>query len=414
MSDSLIIYDLFPRHYSKINDWFREVPRIKEMGFNAIYVNPFLETGNSNSLYAIKDYYKINKDFLEENSDQEDFSIISDFCTTCHAHGIKVITDLVINHTSNECILVKNHPEWYCWNNGNLVHPSADEDGHRVVWGDLSTIDNEANRNNLWDYWNCHVSYFQQLGVDGFRCDAAYQVTSCLWKFLIEKAMERDTEVIFLAETLGCNGDQLRSLHGCGFDYFFNSSKYWNFDKSWAIDQHSSSCYPSVSFPESHDTVRLASCFPGTDYCQKGRYAFAAIFSKAIMTLNGYEFGSTIKADVVRGSQSDITKKFDIINWIKMMNLVKEEYKVLSQEGHWQVISDYDSPYLFLKKFSDDWKDVIYVCINKQTEYDYTIRNYMIPEEVKRCKNMIQLIDMNRSSMQHEFRMQPADVVIFM
>lgn len=420
MHDPIIIYNLFPRHYDKINDWFHKIPQISEMGFNTIYVNPFFETGDSRSLYAIKDYYKINKDFLnDDNCDPTDFTIINEFCDACHAHNLHVVCDLVINHTSNDSQLIKKHPDWYKWENGCIAHPSADEDGHRVVWGDLSTVDNYRNSNGLWDYWNAHVSSLQFLGFDGFRCDAAYQVSPDLWKFLINNARNRDTHALFLAETLGCSQDQINSLSSCGFDYFFNSVKYWNYDSNWALDQHAGNQWaaPSISFPESHDTKRVAGTHPATENYQKGRYAFAAIFSKGLMTLNGYESGNWIKADVVNGCSSHLNdfNKFNISKWIKFVNDLKLNNKVLKEEGHWTQLYGYDQPIIFLKKSSNDKKENMYVCINKQTEYDYIVKDYMIPEETKKCcKIQICMIDMVSSEFRgHEFRMQPSDIVLF-
>jgi starch synthase (maltosyl-transferring) len=416
----LIVYNLFPRHFKNICEWCEEVPRIAEMGFNAIFVNPFFETGSSNSLYAIKDYYKLNSLFLKDGEDPTNFTPIAVFNLKCKEYNIQLFIDLVINHTANESVLVQQHPEWYKWNNGNLIHPHAEENGViTAVWGDLASIDNEycSNREALWSYWNNFIIFFQSLGICGFRCDAAYQVCPNLWKYLISNAKSRNSETIFLAETLGCDQDKINALSCAEFDYFFNSAKWWNYDKSWAIDQHSNNkgIAPSIAFPESHDTERLASEYPKTELAQKGKYAFASIFSKGILMLNGYEFGSTIKSDVVRGRPEDLNKQWDISKWIKKINNLKCSIPILSEEGNWYAISSYDQSYLFLKKMSNDYKSCMYVCINKQPIYDYIIKDWMIPEEVKRSKEMIQLVkDSIRKPMSFEFTLNPSDVVIFL
>lgn len=418
MKKSLIIYNLFPRHYKNIHDWFIEIPRIKSMGFNAIYVNPFFETGNSKSLYAIRDYYKINKEFLNHNEDPKDFSIIKNFSEECKKYDIDLFIDLVINHTANESILVNSHSEWYKWENGNLVHPFAlDENNNKIVWGDLATIDNNINRNNLWDYWDSLIEFFQNLGINGFRCDAAYQVSADLWYYLISNAKYRNGSTTFLAETLGCLQDQINALYKCGFDYLFNSIKYWNYDNNWAIDQHKNNrnIAPSIAFPESHDTTRLANDWPNTEFVQKGRYAFASIFSKGLMILNGFEFGSTVKAHVVNGKKEDLNRKWDISEWISKINNLKVVIPVLSEEGYWDVLSDYNKSYLFLKKSSDFGNKSIYVCVNKQWFDNYYIKEWMIPDEIKRNSNkMIQLVNFTESHIRYEFDMLPLDVVLFL
>src|SRR3984893_10561544 len=63
MSEGLRIYNLFPTLAGPIAGWTRELPRIAAMAFNAVYINPFHYPGFSGSLYAVKDYYRLNPRF---------------------------------------------------------------------------------------------------------------------------------------------------------------------------------------------------------------------------------------------------------------------------------------------------------------------------------------------------------------
>ena len=63
MTEGLRIYNLFPTLAGSIADWTATLPRIAAMGFNAVYVNPFHYPGFSGSLYAVKDYYRLNPRF---------------------------------------------------------------------------------------------------------------------------------------------------------------------------------------------------------------------------------------------------------------------------------------------------------------------------------------------------------------
>jgi starch synthase (maltosyl-transferring) len=174
--------------------------------------------------------------------------------------------DLVINHTSKDHPLTKEHPEWYVRDaKGEVVSPfvrEAHDPTQITVWGDLAEIDNEnsPDREGLWNFWAELVRDGLKLGFRGFRCDAAYKVPGALWKYLIEEARRIDPEAQFFAETLGAPVEQVLQLREAGFDYFFNSSKWWNFRERWALDQHAAfgRIAPSVAFPETHDTKRLA------------------------------------------------------------------------------------------------------------------------------------------------------------
>jgi starch synthase (maltosyl-transferring) len=59
------------------------------------------------------------------------------------------------------------------------------------------------------------------------------------------------------------------ALREAGFDYFFNSSKWWDFREPWALEQHEEvrRIAPSISFPETHDTARLAATAAATRRC---------------------------------------------------------------------------------------------------------------------------------------------------
>ena len=84
-------------------------------------------------------------------------------------------------------------------------------------------------------------------------------------------------------------------------DFFFNSSKWWDFRETWALDQHEQfgRIAPSISFPETHDTTRLAEDTGGDEAVQRQRYAFAAAFSAGLMMPLGYEFGFRKRVNVV-------------------------------------------------------------------------------------------------------------------
>ncbi len=77
----------------------------------------------------------------------------------------------------------------------------------------------------------------------------------------------RAPDLRFFAETLGCTADQVVALADAGFDYIFNSAKWWDFRAPWLLDQYERFrlIAPSIAFPESHDTERLAAEVPSQD-----------------------------------------------------------------------------------------------------------------------------------------------------
>ena len=89
MSEGLRIYNLFPTLAGTTRKWAAHLPRIAAMGFNAIYVNPFHYPGFSGSLYAVKDYYRLNPRFRgSEPGDDE--HLLCGFTEAARTHGLRV------------------------------------------------------------------------------------------------------------------------------------------------------------------------------------------------------------------------------------------------------------------------------------------------------------------------------------
>jgi starch synthase (maltosyl-transferring) len=424
MADVPRIYNLFPRHYKTIDDWCTAIPSAAGMGFNWIFINPFHATGFSGSLYAIKDYYQLNPQFLKRGQDPKDWTPLKDFIAECGRNGIQTIMDLVINHTAIDSVLTKTNKAWYKKDeNGDILRPfvvDLDDPGKITVWGDLGEIDNEDSKDkrNLWKYWDSLIAFFQKIGFKGFRCDAAYKVPSQLWAMLIAAARKRDPEVVFFAETLGCKLEEITALKGTGFDYLFNSSKYWNYEKSWCIDQHecNQQVAPSISFPESHDTSRLASEAPGSLDMQKSKYLFCMLFSKGLMMVSGFEYGAKIKTDVVKGSPADVERgPWDLRDWIAGINALKTKMPLLGEEGHWQAITTYDADILFLERTSENRRQRLYMVINKDWYNPRTLRRHEFPQELQGCRYLVLPFDSTeKRAIQEEIPLRPNEIALFM
>src|SRR5260221_10759289 len=106
------IYNLFPPLVGSIERWSGHLGRIAAMGFDWVYVNPFHYPGFSGSLYATKDPYRLNDLFRPEGCVDDDVPLRR-FLEAASALGLRVMMDLVINHTSRDALLAAEHPDWY-------------------------------------------------------------------------------------------------------------------------------------------------------------------------------------------------------------------------------------------------------------------------------------------------------------
>jgi starch synthase (maltosyl-transferring) len=372
-----LIYNLFQRLVGPITKWGDHARRAKQMEFNWLYLNPWHYPGFSGSLYAPKELRRINPLFLPPGSDEHSLEPLRGFLEEMARLEMPVMMDLVVNHTSKDSPLIEEHPTWYVRDRkGEVVSPSVtdpDDPTKVTVWGDLAEIDNAGSpdREALWDFWAELVRDSVKLGFAGFRCDAAYMVPSALWKRLIREARSIEPAVVFFAETLGAPEEDVLALREAGFDFFFNSSKWWNFSEKWALDQHArfGRIAPSISFPETHDTPRLAGETGGSEEVQRQRYAFAAAFSAGLMMPIGYEFGFRKQVDVVETMPSDWERRsWDLQPFVTRVNRLKLEHPVLQGEGRLRAIGDLEADVLVLERRVEGAAEPALIIVNKRSD----------------------------------------------
>lgn len=365
------LYNLFPRLAGSMKNWKEHLQRISFMGFNALYVNPFHYPGFSGSLYSPKDYYKFNPAFIDNDLRISPAEQLKDFISACHDQGLLFIMDLVINHTAIDCTLIQEHPDWFKRSaDGKIVHPGAWDNGKWIEWGDLAEVENAGSpdRENLWQFWWNMMSYYMDMGVDGFRCDMAYQVPDDLWRFLIHRARQKKPGCMFLAESLGCSFQQVENLAKLGFDYLFNSIKYWDFNQAWGMEQYNrtSPVVASIAFPESHDTNRLMEEFNGNVAAVKRQVLFSALFSKGFMIPIGYEFGFRRHCDVVRTDPTWWENTgIDITEYIQKVSRLKDMNEVLDREAGLQIVDQENWCNVFCFKRSAPGLKTVFAAVNK-------------------------------------------------
>jgi starch synthase (maltosyl-transferring) len=354
----MIIYNLFPLLAGKFTEWERHFLRISGMGFNWVFVNPIQRTGSSGSIYSISDYFDFNQSLIDTESEKPPREQIKEMINTAERMGLKMMVDLVINHCSVDSDMIKSHPQWFLREaDGNISHPFADENGKKVVWKDLAKFDhrNSKDKEGLFQFFLSIVKFLADLGFKGFRCDAAYQVPRSLWERLIKETKGVYPDILFFAETLGTTPDRTRKTASAGFDYIFNSSKWWDFNSHWLMKQYALTrdIAPSISFPESHDTVRLCEELNANLNGLKQRYLFSAMFSAGVMMPIGFEFGFRKKLHVVKTRPEDWEETdIDLTSFITKINKIKAEHIIFQEDAPTEILPQGNSNVLLMWKAS--------------------------------------------------------------
>jgi glycosidase len=191
-----VIYEVYLRnhtHEGTLAAFDKDIDRIKSLGVDIIWFTPIHPIGKLNhkgSLgcpYSIADYHAINPEYGELADFQK---VVSDI----HDRGMKVMIDVVYNHTSHDSYLVRNHPEFF--HQDRLHNPITTV----PEWSDV--IDLKYPNPELSSYLIECLVYWSTLGVDGFRCDVASLVPLEFWIEARQKVAQINPNTIWLAESV--------------------------------------------------------------------------------------------------------------------------------------------------------------------------------------------------------------------
>ncbi|MFC3039324.1 alpha,alpha-phosphotrehalase [Virgibacillus xinjiangensis] len=189
------VYQIYPKSFQDttgsgtgdIQGIIQRLDYLKDLGVDVLWLTPVYESPQKDNGYDISDYYSIDPSY----GTMEDFE---ELLKETHKRGMKLIMDLVINHTSTEHEWFKQaasskdneYRDFYIWkdpvegdkpNNwqSKFGGPAWEYDEHTgqyylhlfdVTQGDLNW-ENEKLRNKLYEM----IQFWAEKGIDGFRLD---------------------------------------------------------------------------------------------------------------------------------------------------------------------------------------------------------------------------------------------------
>lgn len=174
-----------------------KLPYFKELGVDALWISPHYKSPMDDNGYDISDFYDVSADYGTLDD-------VVEFINKAHEINLRVLFDLVLNHTSDEhpwfqAAKNPNHPDHEKYHDYYIWHkPKCDEHGNRMkptrwlswfggdVWEYNEPTDeyylhifskkmpdlNWRNENMKQDLKNI-TKWLIDLGVDGFRIDAS-------------------------------------------------------------------------------------------------------------------------------------------------------------------------------------------------------------------------------------------------
>lgn len=196
-----VVYQIYPRSFNDsngdgigdLNGITEKLDYLKELGIDVIWLSPVYQSPNDDNGYDISDYKAIMKDF----GTMEDYERM---LAAAHERGIRIVMDLVVNHTSDEhAWFVESrksadnpYRDYYIWREGKdgqapnnwgscFGGPAWEYDSRTQMYylhlfskkqPDLNW-DNEKVREDVFEM----MDWWCQKGIDGFRMDVISMIS---------------------------------------------------------------------------------------------------------------------------------------------------------------------------------------------------------------------------------------------
>jgi glycosidase len=332
-TQGMTLYEIFVRNYSKegtLKKVLHDLPRLHDLGVKAIWLMPIHpigqhgRKGSHGSPYSIRDYLSINPDL--GNPDD-----LRELVKAVHKLDMRILMDLVANHTANDHVEMKNHPDWF-WQDskGSFNRRIAD-------WCDVTDLNyqNPELRNYMKEvilYW------VKEYDIDGYRCDVAGLVALDFWSEVRDELEGIKPDIFLLAE-----GDDPQ-MHLNAFDATYDWDLYYTFEdvKEGKVKAESAvdvilraeELFPRYArrlrFIENHDLERSMRLFSGPAYKP---YA-ALIFTVPGIPLiyNGQEVGEAVRPDLFEKEPINWSKAdLKVLDFYKSLIHLRQNYDQLSE-----------------------------------------------------------------------------------
>ncbi|MDR3292754.1 MAG: glucohydrolase, partial [Clostridiales bacterium] len=255
-----VFYQIYPRSFcdsdgdgiGDIKGIISKLDYLKGLGIDAVWLSPCYKSPNDDNGYDISDY----RDIMDEFGTLDDWK---EMVKGMHDRGIKLVMDLVVNHSSDEhpwfveSRKSRDNPYrgYYIWRDGTGADKKSPPNDWRACFGgsaweydetteqfflhlfskkqpDLNW-DNENVRREVADICN----YWLALGADGFRCDVITYVSKTFegdgnndgenytigknWQTYIRELSENswdNYDTMIVGECCGVNAKNAYTIHG--------------------------------------------------------------------------------------------------------------------------------------------------------------------------------------------------------
>ena len=401
--------------FGDLNGVTQKLDYIRDLGYTAIWLMPINDSPSYHG-YDVRDYYKINSKY----------GTIADYenlIAQAHERGIKIIMDLVVNHTSSanpwfvSAVNYKNginsdstYANWYNFSttsksgyhkNGKTYYEAQFDGGMPDLNLDCEDVRNEIE--NVMKFW-------LEKGTDGFRLDGvkyyytgsnSKSINFCTW--IKETALKYNDDAYIVGE-MWDGAASIAEYYKSGADSFFyfpshgptgnlatavrspdGASTYWNSLNRMieVADGHI-----PAPFLGNHDTARIAGIMSREQDNVKFAYGLLSMYNGNTFTYYGDEIGMLGSANdpdkrigmlwdnaktgltkvppgsskqeyVFDGVKEQLQDSNSILNYYKLCNNARNAFPALMRGTPERIQSSDDKVLIFKKTYNEETVTVV-------------------------------------------------------
>lgn len=341
------------------------VPYLKTLGVNAIYINPIFVAGEYHK-YDLIDYYQVDPCF----GSNED---LKELVKTFHQEGIRVIIDGVFNHCGWKFFAFEDvvkygeqskYKDWFYGLTFPVIRPEDPETypnyecfGYERLMPKLNTANPEVE-----DYF-CKVGkyWIEEFHIDGWRLDVASEVNDRFWRKFYQEIKKSNPESILIGEVWESANHWLDGTifdSAMNYDFRKHCKRFFAEQSIDAMDFDSrvtnmrmryrkQTCFSQLNVLDSHDVSRFLSL------CEEDRerYQLAVVFQLTFPGMPSIFYGN--EKGIVGVMESDYRspmpwqKEDELFSFFQALIKLRLELEVM-REGDYRTISADKGSYLYV------------------------------------------------------------------
>ncbi|MDO7137159.1 alpha-1,4-glucan--maltose-1-phosphate maltosyltransferase [Algibacter lectus] len=388
-------YEFFPRSASEhegvhgtFNDCARLLPRVKNMGFDVVYLPPIHPIGEVNrkgknntteakegdvgSTWGVGSQYGGHKDIHPQLGNIDDFKSL---IQTAKDNNLEIAMDYALQAAPDHP-WVKDHPKWFKWRPDGTVQyaenpPKKYQDILPIYW---ESEDYKA----LWNECLDTMLYWVDCGINIFRVDNPHTKPFYFWNWIISEVKAKHPDVIFLAEAFTAP-KVMKQLAKQGY-----TQSYTYF--TWRESKHEITEYVEELTQSELKEYMQPNFWPNTPdinpYHLQGaneskhiqRYALAATLSSSI-GIYGPVFEYMLSEPLLGKEEYLNSEKFQIThyNWelknklttiISKINFIRNHNEALQQTNNIKFCNIQNDNLIAFYKWNDDRTNEVLVVIS--------------------------------------------------